>query len=122
MNAIESRGIKFVNKAINGKISKFAMSSTSDPYINFVTQFKNPQTLNDIVMDINKALNGQFNSIQDPDVSTNIDIAAIAPNGINFYDEEGQNVIATLPLQDFKEMVIAWRDFLLQVPADGSTV
>ncbi len=100
MNAIESRGIKFVNKAINGKISKFAMSSTSDPYINFVTQFKNPQTLNDIV----------------------IDIAAIAPNGINFYDEEGQNVIATLPLQDFKEMVIAWRDFLLQVPADGSTV
>jgi len=122
MNAIESRGIKFYNKIINGKIRKEAVSSINDPDINFVTQFKDPETLNSILLKVEKALNGQFNLIGDPDVSTNLDIGFITPNGVDFYDQNGENVIGTLALQDFKAIITAWRDFLLQAPKNGTKV
>ncbi|SDS25746.1 hypothetical protein SAMN05216490_0828 [Mucilaginibacter mallensis] len=122
MGIIEDKGILFYNNITDGKTYKRASSTVNDPNISFISRFKNPQILTEIVYDVILAINGDFNLIKDPDVSNNEDIAFITPFGIDFYDNNGKNVLGTLSLLEFKELVEAWRDFLLQPPLNGSTV
>ena len=77
-----------------------------------VDAFRNVDTLNEIIDNLNKAIYGKFDEINDPDVSTNVNIAFISPTGVEFYGQDGQQVIDTVPLEEFKQITIAWRDHL----------
>ncbi len=68
------------------------------------------------------AINGNFNLIDDPGITNNLEIAFISPTGIEFYDRDGQDIIGTSPLEDFKEILIGWRNFLMQPPFNGTKV
>jgi hypothetical protein len=120
MSAIENKRIKFYNKMINGVVYKFGNSLINDPDISFVCKFKNLNTLNKILNDVNKIIAGRFNEIEDPDITNEYEIGTLTPTGVAFYDVEGQNIIGTLSLSDFKDMLEGWIAFLNTPPLEGS--
>jgi hypothetical protein len=122
MGILDEKGIQFHNKVVNGKIYKVALSTCNDPDIHFISRFRDQGTLTKIIANVDKAISGDFRLIDDPGISTDLDIAFISPTGIEFYDRNGQEVVGTLPLEIFREIIFAWKLFLLTVPFDGSEV
>ncbi len=122
MGIIKDKGIEFYNQKFDGTIYKISKSNLNDPNISFIARFKDSDTIDKFINNVNLAIEGHFDLIADPDVSNGLEIGFITPTGVDFYDQDGQNVIDTLPLEDFKEILIAWRDFLLTPPFDGTKV
>jgi hypothetical protein len=116
MNAIETKKIRFLNTKRDGVIYKTAVSDIGDPDINHVTAFRDMDTLNEFILSISLALEGRYEEIEDPDFTKDAQIAFIGKEYIEFWDEDGQNMIDTGSLADFKELLIDWRDFLSIVP------
>jgi len=119
---IADKGIEFYNQVFDERIYKRGKSIVRDEDLSFITWFKDPDTLDKFITNIDLAINGNFSLIDDPDITNNLEIASISPTGIEFYDQDGQNIIGTSPLEDFKEILIGWRDFLLQPPFNGTKV
>lgn len=117
MSAIETRNIKFLNKVIDGEVHKIATGG-----IGHIQSITDITVLNEFINKVTSAINGNFNSIVDPDVSSEFEVAYLTPTGVEIWDEDVVNVVYLLPLQDFKEILIAWRDFLLAAPVNGSRV
>lgn len=118
MSVIQNQGIKFVNQVFQGIISKIAIGGgTAMSHISFYRSLSN---IEEIINNVDKAINGQYHLIEDTGVSNNLGVAFIEPAGIEFYDDDVQNVVETCSLQVFKELLIAWRDFILTPPFDGS--
>ena len=118
MNSLDNKNIKFFNKIIDGKIYKIVTGG-----IGHVQSIRDIEVLNKYIDMVNITIDGNFISIEeDPDVSSGYDVAFITPNGVEVMDEDVVNVIEIIPLQEFKEILIGWRDFLLTPPLDGSKV
>jgi hypothetical protein len=122
MGITENKGIYFVNQNFDNKVNKFGTAKDGDRDIEFINFFKNTDTLSDIIDDVSKAINGNYNLIDDPDLTNEVGIASITPVGISYYDYEGNNIIATSPLEDFREKLLAWKVFLLTPPLHGSDI
>ncbi len=122
MSAIENKKIIFYNKIVQGRIIKQAKSEINDPDIDHVTSFKYTEALNGFISDIELAINGNFGLIEDTGFCTNDQIAFITETNIEFYDQDGQNIIDYGSLQDFLDLLIAWRDFLLEPPLHGTKI
>jgi len=114
MSVSGNTNIKFINKIINGKVYK-----TASPGLGYIQSIKNISTLNKFIDMVNATINGDFSSIDDPDVSSSYEVAFITPNGVEVMDRDVKNVVDIIPLQDFKEMLVGWRDFLLTPPLNG---
>lgn len=117
MNAIENKNIKFINKIIDGRIYKIATGG-----IGHIQSIKNIETLNNFIDMTNITINGNFSSIEDPDVSSNYEVAFLTPFGVQIMDDNVENIVDLVPLQEFKEILIAWRDFLLTPPLNGTKI
>jgi hypothetical protein len=118
MNALEQKNIKFINKIIDGEVYKMATGG-----IGHIQSIKSIDALNKYIDMTTITINGNFTSIQDdPDVSSSYEVAFITPNGIEIMDEDVENVVDLVPLQEFKEILIGWRDFLLTPPLNGAKV
>jgi hypothetical protein len=117
MNVIEKQNIKFINKTIDGQNYKIATGG-----IGHIQSVKSIETLNNFINMANETINGNFSSIDDPDVSSNYEVAFLTPLGVEIMDENVENVIDLVPLLEFKEISIAWRDFLLAPPLNGARI
>ncbi|KAF2507126.1 hypothetical protein EYY60_21710 [Flavobacterium zhairuonense] len=117
MNALEQKKIKFINRIVDDKVYKIATGG-----IGHIQSITSIDTLNNFINMTNATINGNFSSIDDPDVSSNYEVAFITPNGVEILDENVENVIDIIPLQEFKEILIGWRDFLLTPPLNGTKV
>jgi hypothetical protein len=116
MNSLDNKNIKFINKIIDGKIYKVATGG-----IGHIQSITDIEVLNKFIDMVTSTINGNFSSIEeDPDVSSNYEVAFITPNGVEIMDENVENVVDIVPLQEFKEILIGWRDFLLTSPLNGS--
>jgi hypothetical protein len=115
MGYIETHGIKFQNQTSNGFVRKTGSPNT-DTNLNYIMEFDDPGMLSQIINKLQLAINGNFNDIVDRDMTAEDDIASISSSGVDFYDNEGQEIIETVPLQDIYDLAVAWRDFLLQPP------
>lgn len=122
MNSLDNKNINFFNKIIDSEIYKIATGGIG--HVQSINQsIRDIEVLNKYIDMVNTTINGNFISIEeDPDVSSGYDVAFITPNGIEVMDENVANVIEIIPLQEFKEILIGWRDFLLTPPLDGSRV
>ena len=100
---------KEINKIIN---------TNNEPLTNFLICWSSVSEINESLLpDINEALahpNVEINSDSPP---VNI---VMSDNSVDFYGYEGY--INSIPLQDFKEIVIGWRDFLNTPPLNGTKV
>ena len=54
--------------------------------------------LEKVINNLHLAINGQFSSVEDPNLTAEDSIVYITPDGVDFYDNEGQEVIDTVPL------------------------
>ena len=116
MNSLDNKNIKFINKIIDGKIYKIATGS-----IGHVQSIRDIDVLNKYIDMVNTTIDGNFISVEeDPDVSSGYDVAFITPHGVEVMDENVVNVIEIIPLQEFKEILIGWRNFLLTTPLHGT--
>ena len=127
MSIIEQYNIQFKNVKSDGWREKIAVSDPvtdgiHDFVLSHITTFKNPETIQEFIDNVDKALVGNFNLIDDPDVSNNFNVAFITADGVEFWDEEYQNIIPPLySLEHFKEILIAWKLFLETPPYDDQT-
>jgi|GEM_PF-6811261 len=66
MSAITTKKIRFLHTKRNGVIYKKAVSDIQDPDIDHVTQFRDTETLNEFILNIDLALTGRYAEIVDP--------------------------------------------------------
>lgn len=84
----------------------------------FLICWKSVSEINDSLLpDINEALADADLEIESD--SAPVDIIMFK-NTVDFYDRDGY--VNSMPLKDFKEIVIGWRDFLNRHPLNGAKV
>jgi len=116
----QDRGIEFINKFIDGYNYKGTNGVDSD--MGFISFYRDISVIDYIIGNIDTTLKGQFATIND-DISNEAgDIAFITPEGIEFWDDEAKHVVGICSLQEFRELLIAWKSFLQTPPFDGSKV
>ncbi|AXG74807.1 hypothetical protein DVK85_11430 [Flavobacterium arcticum] len=118
MDILEKRGIKFINEISYGRVRKCHYGLDSD--MGYIVSYNSKNTLERIIQDIDLTLSGKFDLIDDPDISNYMYTAYITPQEIEYWDDYGNNIIGTCPLEDFRELVIRWKDFLETPPFDRS--
>lgn len=120
-NLINKYQISFINKILDFKkwgkeISKIP-NTININLTNFLIDF-NAKEINELLLpDINQALSAPSDGIESGSETTNI---IMYYDKVDFYDDNG--LVYRLPTQDFKEIVIGWRDFLLSSPLNGTKV
>lgn len=122
MGALENKQIIFENKVSNGSIYKHAYSKIGDPDIGHVIGFKDIRVIDENIVNLELAMSGNFDQIIDPDFTNGDFIAFITPTAIEFWDYDAENIIGYGSLSDFHELLIAWRDFLIEPPLNETKV
>lgn len=125
MSIIEDQKIRFVNMISFDSIYKavdWQFDNLHSVAICHISQFKDVETVDEIIGDVSLAIEGQLEAIEDTDVSNELQFAFIIADGIEFWDDEVSHVQFIYPLAEFKEMLIAWRDFLTSKPFNGDKV
>ena len=110
--------IEFINKLSqnDGKITKIP-NLKNDAFSTFLFDW-NAIEINELLLpDVNEALSDSSSEIENGSETISI---IIYHNKVDFYDDNG--FAYRLPTQDFKEIVIGWRDFLLSSPLNGTKV
>ncbi|MBP2616428.1 hypothetical protein [Chryseobacterium jejuense] len=94
--------------------------STNNPYLTaFLNSWNSAEQITDSLLpDINDALNNPGQEIESDSVTVDI---IMHKNEVDFYDDVKGYVIS-IPLQDFKEIVTEWRNFLKTTPSGGLRV
>ncbi|TCK56155.1 hypothetical protein C8C83_4167 [Flavobacterium sp. 90] len=121
-NLINRYQINFVNSTeqLNNYQTKITKQpNTKNNYLNlFLYEWSNPQEINEnLLPDIETALLDR--NYQESNSSENVSIM-IYHNRVELYDDT--KIVYELPTEDFKEIVIGWRDFLLTPPLNGTKV
>ncbi|PIF29836.1 hypothetical protein CLU81_0220 [Flavobacterium sp. 9] len=121
-NLINRYQINFAN--LTEQLNNNQAKITKHPYIKnkhlslFLYEWSNPQEINEALLpDIEAAFldTNYFESNSSENVSI-----MIYHNRVELYDDT--KCVYELPLKDFKEIVIGWRDFLLTPPLNGSKI
>ncbi|GAA3971277.1 hypothetical protein GCM10022246_24710 [Pedobacter ginsengiterrae] len=118
-NLIVQYKILFENKVFDWGMSNREIMKVVDTSNSSLTYFLNdwhriPEIDESLLPDIESALENPALEIDTG--ATVIDIM-IQNNVVNFFDSEGFH--STMPLQDFKEIVIGWKEFLMSKPLPG---
>lgn len=92
--------------------------STNNIYLAaFLNSWNSAEQITDSLLpDINDALNNPDQEIESDSVAVDI---IMHKNEVDFYDDV-KGYVSSIPLQDFKEIVTAWRNFLNTPPPGGS--
>jgi hypothetical protein len=119
MGYIETYGVKFYNRVVNGSIQKMG-SPLTDSNVGYITEFDDANILLSVINNLQFAINGNVSSILDTDITTDIFLTSIDSTGVIFYSDDGQEILETVPLQDIYDLAVGWRNFLLQPPLNGT--
>lgn len=114
--------ITFQNKILdfgsNGKTVYKTVNSNNSALLEFLNGWNDPQEISDLLIpDINAALSGTSSLLENGSETISIDIT---PDNVIFYMPNVGTDYPTVPTTDFNEIVLAWRDFLLQSPLNGT--
>ena len=104
MGLIQERGIEFINKVIDGY--NYKGTNGIDPDMGFISSYKSIESVDRILNKIDLTISGRFD-IDESDISTDDrGIAFVTPEGIEFWDDEVENVVGICPLAEFTELLI----------------
>ncbi|GEM_PF-718655 len=132
MAVYENYKLKFVNKKVeigNGRIDKSPQGIEEHrPYIGFLYSplsiylyicgsSGGPKLIDEIIVALDDALNG---NIGDPDISIEMTKATILNNTTVEIKEDNTNNVITLPIVDFKAILLEYKDFLNTPPLNGT--
>lgn len=119
---IKNYNINFVNsieQINNGPQRIVKYPNVQNKYLNlFLFEWSNAKEINeDLLPDIENAFSDV--NYEESNASENISIM-IYHDRVELYDDNG--FVYQLPTQDFKDIVIGWRDFLLAIPLIGTKI
>ncbi|GEN68238.1 hypothetical protein [Chryseobacterium rhizosphaerae] len=122
-NIINQYSISFQNRVDNWDIFGKEINkiiTTNNKYLtSFLISWNSVEQINNSLLpDINQALISP--NIEVDSDSATVDIIMFN-NLVDFYDDSN-GYVNSIPLQDFKEIVTGWRDFLKTLPLGGSKV
>jgi hypothetical protein len=95
-------------------------SPSTDSNVGYITEFDDVDDVIDLINKLLPGINGNFSRISNNDITTDNYIASIVATTVVFYDDDGQEKVKTVPLQDIYDLAIAWRNFLLEPPLNGT--
>jgi len=121
MSIIEDKKVEFFNQTIDGSVIKRG-TMEDFAYLDHIVDFTDTDTVQEIIDDLDLAINGDFPSIVDNDITNDFQIAFITSSAVEFYDKNGTTVSGTCGLQDFKNLCVAWLNFLNTPPFNGTKV
>ncbi|WP_223609504.1 hypothetical protein [Chryseobacterium sp. OSA05B] len=122
-NVINTYAVTFENKTISwdgfrGKENCKVIETNNFCLTCFLTSWKSVSQINDSLLpDINAALADPASEIESETAPVDI---IMCNNLVDFYDRQGY--VNSIPLQDFKEIVTGWRDFLNTRPLNGAKI
>lgn len=115
---IKKYGINFQNRVDDGIIDK--IPNCNPGYLNFLLYEWSASEIIDndhgLLSDIDEALADPNSEIEAG--SSTVDII-IYQDIVQFYPT-GDDEVYSMPTTDFREIVVGWKDFLLQSPLNGS--
>nr|WP_294941397.1 hypothetical protein [uncultured Mucilaginibacter sp.] len=116
---IKKYGIDFQNRVDDGKIDKFPGAHEAFYITDLLFEWNSVDDINDgLLKDIEEALADSNSEIEAG--STVVDII-IYQNVVQFYPRWREEE-SSMPTADLKEIITAWRDFLLTPPLNGSSI
>lgn len=121
---IEQYNISFQNKILDfgkfGKVIHKILDMNNPTFGTFLLGWNDPQEINDLLLpDIDAILNGTSTLMENGSETISIDIT---PQNVIFYIPDVGTNYPTVPIADFNEIVLVWRDFLLRQPLNGTKV
>jgi hypothetical protein len=124
MSIITDYSLVFQNKiadfGIHGKRIHKIFNSNNSTLLEFFNDWTNPDDITKLLLpDINDVLNGIATLRENGSETISIDIE---PNVVTFYIKNVGFNRPQIPSCDFLQIAIAWRDFLLQPPVEGTPV
>lgn len=123
MGIIEEQNIKFSNINASGIVRKTVYPVINNDHFSVmchISVIKDSNIIQEFIDNVTLAINGDFDEINDPDVSNTDVVAFITESGVEIWDDDVENVYLVYPLLGFKEMLIAWHEFLMAEPYNGS--
>lgn len=110
-NILKERNIRFYVKKFDGENIKSV--NTEDFDMQFIAGLYQYLQIDEVISNIDLALEGKYNQIDDPSITNKYDeYAYIQPDAIEYWDENHNKYDFTCSLQDFRELCIEWRNFL----------
>lgn len=120
---ISQYSISFENKILDfasGSVVCKIININNNSLGEFLTAWGNPQEINDLLIpDIEDVLNGVASLRENGSETISIDIT---PTSVIFYISNVGTNYPKIPTLDFKEIVVGWRDFLLQPPLNRTRI
>ena len=118
-NLINRYQIRFENKVFDfetGKEIHKSISTNNGELTTFLNDWTAPKINELLLPDFDEAMANPSEKIINGSETINIHIYN---NVVEFYNSD-YDFVSELPTQDFKEIVIGWRDFLLTPPLNGT--
>lgn len=87
---------------------------SGNPISNYIYNFRHPDDIDDFIDDINLAISGNYSQIEDPDYGNGLPNywhAWITPIHFELWQDGFPKEI--IPLQDWKEILLSWKECLV---------
>jgi len=98
-------GMTFIKK-IDG--TKFISNSPSSFIASYISEYNDPDIIQEYLDDIDLVLSGNYEQIDDTTKSTEFIYAKLYPDGL-YFDETKM-----LPLHDLRGLLSSWKEFLVE--------
>ena len=120
-NLINKYKVELKNKVFNfetGKEIHKSISTNNGELTTFLNDWTAPKINEFLLPDFDEAIANPGEKVINGGETINVHIYN---NIVEIYNSD-YNFVSELPTQDFKEIVIGWRDFLLTPPLNGVTM
>lgn len=111
--------INFYNKVIdfsNGSRNE-KIPDTNHVVSSFLFGWSSDDIDNYLIPNINSVING---TVDEFETGSEIIQAIVAPTVTTFYSSSQDHDFPVMPTADFKEILLGWREFLMQPPLSGA--
>ncbi|WP_038331463.1 hypothetical protein [Empedobacter falsenii] len=118
-NIINKYQIRFENKVFDfetGKEIHKSISTNNGELTTFLNDWTAPKINELLLPDFEEAMANPETEVENGSETISISIYA---DKVDFYDNDF-NYVGNIPTQEFKEIVIGWRDFLNTPPLNGT--
>jgi hypothetical protein len=125
MYSITMSNVVIDNKSINGKyfIKNFVGGKEMEAYFQLLNPIAEDLTNNTIPLIQNLIEGHEPDDPELAELGSTTSIFAVAQlDGVNFINRHSGETVQIVPLEHFKMIAEAWRDFLLQTPLSGTMV
>jgi phage-related protein len=124
MSIITARKIRFTNLVRNGIVflKDISEPTNSDLMVGFIWEFKYVNEVDFLISIVLDAKNNIFSLTDDGYILVDSYAAEFTNSQVNFELTDGQTITSSENLNDFLEVLQAWKQFLITPPLSGQKI